>query len=280
MILPPRQNSLTEEPFGEIEDLERKTLKEEKELKKLHRVVTGRSEGRQSPSETEKLRLVPPKGKRDLTISSPRDGLGDEASYEIEHLRRECIKVTRENHILSSMVSDLDSDNEHLQFLLEKQESQIRIMQEQNLKLIAANRDFLRAEDDETIRRKVQSSMRSLRSWATSYALPHRRNIKQTDEELTGELFRSNVTARKFTTADEIFPPQFDAVAPGIILNTLLAKFVTEWIVRRPFFRLDGALTSRDDLANEAAQVSQAFHLVYQKAQLHGKICSTCLKSD
>lgn len=279
MILPPRQNSLTEESFGEVEDLERKTLKEEKELKKPHRGVSGRSEGRQSPSETEKLRLVPPRGKRDLAIS-PRDGLGDEASYEIEHLRRECIKVTREKHRLSSMVLDLDSDNEHLQFLLEKQESQIRIMQEQNLKLIEANRDFLRAEDDETIRRKIQSSMRSLRSWATSYALPHRRNIKQTDEEITGEFFRSNVTARKFTKADEIFPPQFDAVAPGIILNTLLAKFVIEWIVRRPFCRLGGAFTSRDDLANEAAQVSQAFHLVYQKAQLHGKIYSTCLKSD
>lgn len=258
-------NSLTEELLREKEDFERKIMKAEREPKKPHR--------RRSPS-------VPHRSKRDVDPSSPRDGFGDEASDEMEHLRRECIKVVKDNHRLSSMVSELDHDNEYLQVLLDKQESQIRIMQEQNLNLIEANRGFLQAEDDETIRRKIQSSMRSLRSWATTYALPHRRNIKQTDEEMTGELFRSNVIMRKSTTADEMFSAQYDTIAPGIILNSLLAKFVTDWIVKRPFFGLGGVPSSWDDSANEAAQVSQAFHSVYQKAQSHGKIRSASMKSD
>lgn len=262
MISPSGPNSPTEEPFLESEDLERKFLKAEKELKKAHR--------RRSPS----------RGKRDVDRSSARDGFGDEAAYEIDHLRRERIKAVKENHRLSSMVSELDSDNEHIRVLLDKQESQIRMMQEQCLKLMEAKGRFLRAEDDETIRRKIQSAMRSLRSWAASYALPHRRNIKQSDEEMTRELFRSNVIARKFTTADEIFSPQYDTVAPGIILNTLLTKFVAEWIIERPFFGVGGGPSSRDDPANEAAQVSQAFHSVYQRTQLHGKIYSACFESD
>lgn len=256
----------------ETEELERKFLKAEKELKKPHR--------RRSPSETERSRLIPHRGKRDLDPSSPRDAFGDEASYEIDHLRRECIRVIRENHRLSSMVSELDSDNEHLQVLLDEQESQIRTMQEQNLNLMDANRGFMQAEDDETIRRKIQSAMRSLRSWATSYALPHRHSIKQTEEEMTGELFRSNLIARKFITSDKIFSSYYEMVTPGIILNALLAQFVTDWIIKRPFFGLGGVSTSRNDSANEAAQVSQAFHSVYQRALLHGKIHSARVKSD
>lgn len=256
-----------------MEDAKRETLKEEREHKKQAQEASSRFKGRPSPSE-----MVSSRGKRDLNPSSPRDSFVEELSYEIEDLRRRYLKVIKENDRLSLMVSELDSDNEHIQDLLDEQESQIRIMQEQSFHQIESHRGFFRAEDDETVRRKIQNCMRSLRSWSTNYALPHRRNIQQTDGDMTGELFRSNVTARRFMTADEIFSPQYNAVAPGIILNTLLAKFVTAWIVQRPFFGLGGGSTGRDDSSHEAAQVSQAFHSVYQRAQLHGKIRSARLE--
>lgn len=267
-----RHDSVADETFGQIEDLQRENVKLDRENKRLARVVSGRSEGRRSPSETEKSRLVLARGKRDVT--------GDEASHEMEDLRHRCFKMERETERLALMVSELDSDNEHLQDLLDEQESQIRIMQEQRFNQFEANKGFFRAEDDETVRRKIQSCMKSLRSWATNYALPHRRNIQQSNEGLAGELFRSNVIVTQFAAPDGILSPQHDAVAPGIILNTLVAKFVTDWIVQQPFFGLNGASTARDDSSSELAQVSRAFHSVYQRAQAHGKICSAGLESD
>lgn len=271
-IPPSGQNSLTGEPFLETEDLEHKLLRAVQEIKRPHQQRT--------PRERPRHHSAPHREKRGVNLLLPRGAFGEEASYEIDQIRRENIWLAKENHRLSSMVSELDSDNEHLQVLLDKQESQIRMMQEQNLNLIEANRGFMQAEDDEIIRGKIQSAMRSLRSWAASYAIPHRRSIKQNDEEMTRELFRSNVIARKFIMLDEIFSPQYDTVAPGVILNALLTKYVTDWVVKRPFFGLGGASTSRGDSANEAAQVSQAFHSVYQRAQLHGKIRSASMKSD
>ncbi len=229
-----------------------------------------RSEGRRSPSKADKARPPSSKGKRDLNSLSRHDTLGDEAYFEIEDLRREFLRMERENERLTQVVADLDSDNEYLQELLDEQESQIRTMQEQRFAEFGTGRGFMRAEDDETVRWKIQSCMKSLRSWATKYAVSHRKDIKETDEPVVRELFRE--VSNHSAVSDGILHPQNDAIAPGIVLNALLAKFVTDNF-QRPFFCLRAISTSRDESFSNSAYISQAFHSVYQKAQLQGKIC-------
>ncbi len=228
-----------------------------------------RSEGRRSPSKPHK-RPPSSKGRGDLNSLSRQDALADEAYFEIEDLRRDFLRMLRENERLTQVVADLHSDNEYLQELLNEQESQIRAMQEQRFAEFGTGKGFMQAEDDETVRWKIQSCMKNLRSWATKYAVSHRQDIKETDEPVVRELFQE--VLNQSAVSDGILHPQHDVVAPGIILNTLLAKFVTDYF-RQPFFALLAVSTSQNDSLSDSAYIIHAFHSVYQKAQLQGKIC-------
>lgn len=162
-------------------------------------------------------------------------------------------------------MSDLANDNNEMQRQLEKQETQIRAMQEKCLDELEG-KGFLEAEDDERIRQKVQSLMGRLRLWAKEHAVARKRQIKLADLPLVDELYRSNMTSAASEASDDLPSPENNSPAPGLVLSAELSRFLTQWIFQQPFFCLNTGLFT----SSEACGVPQAFDSVYSAAQLQG----------
>lgn len=162
--------------------------------------------------------------------------------------------------------------NKQLQQELDEQNSQIRIVQEQRMRQIET-KGFLRAEDDNVIRHKVQSCMNGLRSWAEKYAVTKHIHITGADQERATALLRSHMRLNECYRPFELggFFWSHDSVALSTLLNAELARFVTQWIFRRPFLSLNYQNTS---LLRDTLLVSEVFDAVYQNAQLQGKAAS------
>lgn len=162
--------------------------------------------------------------------------------------------------------------NKQLQQELDEQNSQIRIVQEQCMRQIET-RGFLRAEDDDVIRHKVQSCMNRLRSWAEKYAVTNSNDIIEADQERATALLQSHMRLHEryvpFESVDFFW--SHDSIGPSILLNAELARFVTKRIFRRPFLSLNYQNTS---LFRDTRLVSEVFDAVYQNARLQGKAAS------
>ena len=184
-------------------------------------------------------------------------------------LERECAKKEKMSKKLHQEVSDLAEDNEELQRKLEEQDIQIRAMQEQRLKELHVNQRF-RAEDDDTIRHKIQSCMRRWQSWARDFALTPKEHIKDSDQRLAQDLFRSHVVSDELVAPNGLLSPSKKAIAPGIILNAALAEFIAQWIIQKPFFCL-GHERNKNFESSEVLRLSEAFDNVYQHARLEGR---------
>jgi hypothetical protein len=190
---------------------------------------------------------------------------------KIEESERDSVKKEKANRRLRREVEDLVVDNEDLQDQLEELDSQIRKLQEQCLNQIEA-KGFLRAEDDDTVRQRVQRCMNKCRLWAKSYAVATRAHIKDDDRPLADSLFRSNLVPDELVSPYGLLSSKYATIAPGIVLHAVLVKSITEWIFREPFFCLTDKRIPKVASPGELLRVFQAFDSVYQNAQLHGKV--------
>ena len=225
--------------------------------------------------------LYPTRDRQDQSFLRIRDHRADAASQDdskIEELERECVKKEKANKRLRRETSELAEENIRLQSLLEAQDAQIRIMQEQHLSDLEG-KGFLRAEDDNTVRRRLQGCWRKLQSWAKTYVVTSKSQVKELDQRTLQNLFRAHMVSDELVAPNGVLGPKYDNVACGILLNTVLAGFVTQWIIERPFFCLGNAPSTKENSPAELLQVSQAFESVYRTMQ-QGKISSHDSRSD
>ena len=232
---------------------------------------------RRSESSVEDQRILTYRGRERYPLVPLPDGplirLPDEPlirDIRVEELARELAKKEKAIRRLERETSDLANDNIDLQRQLEGQDERVRRIQEQSLKAIDS-KGFSRAEDDNTIRHKIQSCMRRLQSWAKTYAVSSKDDIREANRRVANDLFLSNLVPDKVNAESGLFSPLYEAIAPGIILNAVLALFVSQWIIDQPFFCLGNASISSPGSTNDLLRVSQAFDLVYRNAQLQGK---------
>ena len=189
------------------------------------------------------------------------------------------MKKEKANKRLRRETSELAEENIRLQRLLDEQDARIRSMQEQHLSDLEG-KGFLRAEDDDAVRHRLQGCMRKLQSWAKTYAVTSKSQVKELDQRTVQNLFRAHMVPDELVAPNGVLASKYDNIVSGILLNTMLAGFVTQWIIERPFFCLGNAqLLSKENSPAELLQVSQAFELVYQNMQ-QGKISSRDLKSN
>ena len=214
--------------------------------------------------------LYPTRERQDqssLQLRVHRPGVIPQDDFKIEELERECVKKEKANKRLRREALGLAEENIRLQSLLDEQDARIRSMQEQHPSDLDG-KGFLQAEDDNVIRHKLQGCMRKLQSWAKSYAVTSKNEVKELDQRTMQNLFRAHMVPDEFVAPHGVLAPKYDNIASGILLNTILAGFVTQWIIEQPFFCLGNAqLLSTENSPAELLQVSQAFELVYRNMQ-------------
>lgn len=233
-----------------------------------------RPSSRRAPSREDKPIVSGSKEKRLLDVFGLSVG-GSSVEAErvrqtIEELQRESIKKEKANRALSRDISRLSQYNAELEEELHLQNSQIRTMQEQRMRHIET-RGFMRAEDDDIVRSKIQSCMRRLQSWAEYYAIAKFSHVKEADHPLAKRVYQKTLVPDKAVEPGTFFPVYYDFVPPGIILNAELARYVTKHIFQQPFLCLGNEWVSSSDLTREPVNVSRAFDSVYQKLRLQGK---------
>ncbi|KAF7507830.1 hypothetical protein GJ744_009994 [Endocarpon pusillum] len=187
----------------------------------------------------------------------------DQLISELEELEEDLAKREKASRRLRREISDLATQNEDLQRQLQRQESQIRLVQDVQLRSVET-KSFLRAEDDSSIRQKLRTMGARWKSWAKDYSVRSLDFAKDADQLAASKIYQS------LTVPDELLSPKNASIAPGIILNTALAEFVTNLITRKPFFSLPNGLSSRSEQSGAQLNISTAFDLEYRRIQTKG----------
>jgi hypothetical protein len=188
----------------------------------------------------------------------------DQLILELEELDEDLAKSEKTGRRLRREVSDLAKQNEELQRQLQLQDSQIRTVQDHQLRTVEA-KGFLRAEDDSSIRQKLRTMATRWKSWAKDYSVRSLEHVTDADHPDAVKIYRSH------TVPEELLSPKNATIAPGIILNAVLARFVTNFISRKPFFCLPDGLNNDGGQSGAQLNISQAFDSEYQRIRRQGK---------
>jgi hypothetical protein len=130
------------------------------------------------------------------------------------------------------------STNESLQIQLEGQDSTVRKAQESAFAVVASSGP--KAEDDDVIRSRLKNATSRWKQFAKKWASRSLANLKEHNFELLKPFFE-DLVHDKILAEDEahspngIFEPPHDSIAPGILLNAELARFVVIRLLDQPF---------------------------------------------
>ena len=167
-----------------------------------------------------------------------------------------------------SLKEDFDAlaiKNTMLEEQLSQQDLDIRKAQESAFALMAA--EVSRAEDDETVRSKLKAVRGQWKIFAKEWATI---NFESKDRPVVSQLIDSLTASKEAEVSREIMAPANRGKAPAILLNALLARFLGQYVIKRPFisaFGLEPPLTGSD----ESPQLTMATLEQIYKTSMKGK---------
>jgi hypothetical protein len=182
----------------------------------------------------------------------------------IEDLEDDFAKSEKRVRRLKREVSDLAKQNEELQRQIQTQDSQIRSVQDHQLKNVEI-KGFLRAEDDGSIRQKFRTMTSRWKAWARDYSIKALDHVSDADHPAAIQMYRYH------RVPEELLSPKNINIAPAIILNAVLARFLTNLIFHKPFFSLPNGLDMHGEPSKDLLNVSEAFSLEYERVQKQGE---------
>ena len=189
-----------------------------------------------------------------------KDDQIQELRDEVRRLKKRLEKQDKSYKRLEKNLSDLVQENENLDTQLNDQDTQIRVMQDHQLQRVGTH-NFLRIEDDTSVRRKIQSLMSSCTSWAREYAI---RRLMLGSPEMESMLSDFSIPAA-------LLSPRYASVAPSIVLNSVLVRNLTDWMFRKPFIGIPQALDfERDSRSNESDIFEEHYRTLLEKR--NGKV--------
>jgi hypothetical protein len=130
------------------------------------------------------------------------------------------------------------STNESLLTQLEGQDSTVRKAQESAFAVVASSGP--KAEDDDVIRSRLRNATSRWKQFAKKWASRSLADLREHNIELLKPFFE-DLVHDKILAEDEahspngIFEPPHDSIAPGILLNAEIARFVVIRLLDQPF---------------------------------------------
>ena len=176
-------------------------------------------------------------------------------------------KLQTEVRQLLDEIERQKSMNQSLLTQLEGQESTVREAQESAFAVVALS--VPKAEDDDVIRSRLKNATSRWKQFAKKWASRSLANLKENKVELLKPLFEDLVQDRILAedeghSPDGIFESEHDSIAPGILLNAELARFVVIRLLDQPFTAAfkSGAVPEHDSWSTTGSTM-QALHDIY-----------------
>ena len=226
-----------------------------------------------------------------VTVQEPQHNRLIDLGQELEKVRRKtasgewdknklsqkvveyCEWAAQLQHKRFALLKELNAKTDEcldLQGRLLHQDQDVRKAQETAFALMASN--VSSAEDDNVIRSKLKRIRARWKTFARDWALKNVDDIQDKGEFM--KLFDNLVAPDEHNSEDGLWEEKNKGIAPAILLNAELARFIAAEIVTRPFTASFGLGTKPDDTPEDTLTMMRALETIYDlsKKGTHHKV--------